>query len=121
MDVLDNTGGMFSIIRTVIVAIISFITFGITVPKCFKKSSTCVCCNYNDGCCCCNYEYDRCIEIIFGGIAPYQKYNKTDEAKLLRVLKENNYCSKDDYQLEIQQLKQTIQQLQQQLQDKHEQ
>ena len=119
-DVLGNTGGMFSIIKVVIIGIISFITFGTNVPKiCQKCSKWCTqykCCDYICDC-------DKCLEMVFGGIAPYQKYNKTDQSKLLRFLKENGYAKNElvlglihEHQREIQELKATVKELKAKLQ-----
>ena len=120
-DVLGNTGGLFSIIKVVIIGIISFITFGTNVPKICQKCSK-WCTQYK--CCACGCDCDKCLEIVFSGIAPYQKYNKTDQAKLLRFLKENDYCTKNEialgvmheYQKEIQELKATVKELKAELQ-----
>ena len=116
-DVLGNTGGMFSIIKLVVIGIISFVTFGSDIPKWCQK-----CSKYLNRCCCwnkyCNINCDRCLEIVFGGIAPYQKYNKTDKAKLLRFLTENDYCTKNDHERQIQELKATVQELKAKLLEK---
>ena len=112
-DVLSNTVGMFSIIKVVIIRIVSFITFDTNVPKFCQKCSKW------------RTKY-KCLEIVFGRIAPYQKCNKTDQGKLLKFLKDNDYCTKSELALglmhenqkEIQELKVTVRELKAKLQHK---
>ena len=114
---------MFSIIKVVIIGIVSFITFGTNVPKfcqkCSKWRTKYKCCEYICDC-------DKCLEIVFGRIAPYQKFHKTDQGKLLGFLKENDYCTKSElvlglmheHQREMQELKVTVKELKSKLQHK---
>ena len=119
-DVLGNTGGTFSIIKVVILTIISFITFGCNCN--YRCKQCCKCCQLQCENCCNNC--NKWLNIMSEGIAPYQKYDKINRSKLQRYLKENSYCTKvqidelvqAECQRQIQQLKLTVQKLEAKLQ-----